>query len=667
MSEAMQESGGQKRPGVTSACTACYQKKIRCDLASGKSSCSNCVLYSVECRPRLRKRRRVIGENRDDINVMQQSQTSPTVSTSFSPGSNQNHCQSSAEQSHTALAECLLGMARDETSMSTGRQNTDLQTHTVNMAREYDDPAEEDVQSTPMSLVHDGRALYFSAIEGRNQESTKAYPEGDGTSPSDIALLEASNAFDFPSRAIKTFLIDSFFKYCYPWVPVVERKWLESSSSEQPPSPLLVQAVLLAGSRVTSMGSVSSKDLYLKAKALFHSNQEKNPIVLIIACLLLQWWNPAGPERISLDSSVFWQRTGVGIATQIGLHRETSTQKNKTFRRRLWWSLAARDFQISAAHGRPKAIQTEESTVPPLTIEDFRQGDPHASCSVNYVSISEIFCRIGECHSRGLITDSMWLHFRNDLYFWIRELPSELRLFHQNPQQGLKEYGLLSRQLHIMYFVVLIILFRKPTMSNGPPPIETHSTSGLIVAASFIAGIFEELLIRDEILNLGPAIYKFFLLTAGVVLLEASKLRVLPDNDVAEDFDIIKRSLRRFADRYPSALATLHILEVLEQSQERQDVSVNTFRSERNVLPLFREFGPGLCRAWPLLEAGTKSHSTWAHTPNLGTGSMQLSSFAGNTAEVTESRNYIDDTMATLWSEMNDPLSWILDSSIFSG
>ncbi|CAH0027217.1 unnamed protein product [Clonostachys rhizophaga] len=224
------------------------------------------------------------------------------------------------------------------------------------MPREYGGPAEEDVQLIPMSLVHIGGALYFSAIEGRNQESKQAYPEGDGASPSDIAILEASSAFDFSSRAIKTFLIDSFFKYCYPW-------------------PLLVQAVLLAGSRVVSMGSVSSQDLYMKAKALFHSNQEKNPIILIIACLLLQWWNSAGPERISLDSSVVWQRTGDGIAT--------STRKNNPFRRWRWWSLAARYFQISAAHGRPKAIQTEESTVPPLTIEDFRQGDPHASFSVN--------------------------------------------------------------------------------------------------------------------------------------------------------------------------------------------------------------------------------------------------------------------------------------------
>lgn len=199
-------------------------------------------------------------------------------------------------------------------------------------------PSVED-QTTPSGSAHDGRVVYFESIEGRNTESTKAYPQTSGMSPADIVSLEASHAFDLPSRAIKTCYMDNFFKYCTPFVPIVARSWLDGSS-QQKSSLLLQQAVLLAGSRVTRPHNMTaSKELYARAKALFFSNYEQNPVMLIITCLLLQWWNPAGPDRICMDNSQFWLRTGIGIAIEMGLHRESPSAKDAPYRRRLWWSL----------------------------------------------------------------------------------------------------------------------------------------------------------------------------------------------------------------------------------------------------------------------------------------------------------------------------------------
>jgi hypothetical protein len=52
---------------------------------------------------------------------------------------------------------------------------------------------------------------------------------------------------------------------------------------------------------------------------------------------------------------------------------------------------------------------------------------------------------------------------QNNLYAWVRELPKELRLFHPQIDLGPNDYSFEGRQLHVIYFVVLILLLRPST------------------------------------------------------------------------------------------------------------------------------------------------------------------------------------------------------------
>lgn len=156
----------------------------------------------------------------------------------------------------------------------------------------------------------------------------------------DTVMLDTSGIFSLPPPSVSKTLIQNYMLYCDPWSPIVERHWLEESDSRRP-SLLLVKAVLLAGSRVSESPLVSalSRELYMSSKTLVVGAYEQNRIVNIIACCLLGWWNQYEQGEFSLDTSCHWLRTAVGIAYDIGLHKEPAPTWEGRFRRRLWWNL----------------------------------------------------------------------------------------------------------------------------------------------------------------------------------------------------------------------------------------------------------------------------------------------------------------------------------------
>jgi len=155
-----------------------------------------------------------------------------------------------------------------------------------------------------------------------------------------IATLQ--DAFKFPPRAMRDSLFENFWRYCYPWDPIIDRSQVMGRDLEKV-SPLLLQSVLLAGSRMASPSQprifASSQDYYTRAKTLFWLDYEKNPMNLLVASSLLHWWNPHGPERVSTNTSSFWCRITASIAQQMGLHSSAKAVPNESLRRRVWWSI----------------------------------------------------------------------------------------------------------------------------------------------------------------------------------------------------------------------------------------------------------------------------------------------------------------------------------------
>ncbi|ODH39352.1 hypothetical protein ACO22_01920 [Paracoccidioides brasiliensis] len=447
-----------------------------------------------------------------------------------------------------------------------------------------------------------GRSEYLSGEVPINEDQAKSYPAvaSESLTEEDIRILELQHAFDLPPRAVREGLIDAFMKRCAPWMPIVERSWLAERQGNQP-SLLLLQAVFLAGSRVSSAPAIaayaSPNEFYRRAKALFWSGYEKNTITVITAVLVLHWYNPEGPEHISINTSGFWNRIGVGLAYQIGLHKEPPAGRDAALRRRLWWTLFARDCLISAGHGRPRAINPDDSDVRLLSHEDFYGSTADGPMFISYVELASLLGDLTQCCCRKYLSRQKRQYIEGALYRWTRELPNHLHLFRRTSSHdgsssklALAPYSFEARQLHILYFIILAILFR------SSPPASTPSAAA-VLASSFVAGIFEDFLARDEIRFLGP-IFTFYLLASGVGLLSCYRY---PHLWVKAEYDlrIIYNSQKELSKRWPSAIGSLNALWAMKEEaskapRHKDSHPLGSLTSEQ--MTCFSGFGTDLCR-----------------------------------------------------------------------
>jgi hypothetical protein len=126
----------------------------------------------------------------------------------------------------------------------------------------------------------------------------------------EIDILHQRGAFLLPPRALCDELIEAYFKWIAPIVPVVNRSRFmrRYQDPENPPSLLLLQSILLAGSRVChnaqlmdASGSTTPAALtfYKRSKALYDANYEDDRVTIVQSLILMGWyWE--GPEGLSI-------------------------------------------------------------------------------------------------------------------------------------------------------------------------------------------------------------------------------------------------------------------------------------------------------------------------------------------------------------------------------
>ena len=221
--------------------------------------------------------------------------------------------------------------------------------------------------------------------------------------------------------------------------------------------------------------------------------------------------------------------------------------------------------------------------------------------------IISILGDITEHYRRGSLSEMTRLNIETALLQWINELPPALHL-HDRPSRALTPYEFKSRQLHVPYFVTLIIFYRSETPGQ-------HLSLASLVAASFVSAIFEEYVAWGDIMFL-PAPFIFYLLVAALIQISSYHYVNLSANADSE-IRTIRDSLKELKKRFPTAYGAERIFENLLQKSSSTTSPVQGF--SMTLSPTQREllapFGPGLCHLWSTVFAeqdeGTEAVSTF--------------------------------------------------------
>ena len=347
----------------------------------------------------------------------------------------------------------------------------------------------------------------------------------------EMDILHTRGAFLLPPRALCDELVDAYFTWVAPVVPVVNRSRFmrRYQDPKHPPSVLLLQAILLAGSRVCknpqlmdSNGSTTpaAMTFYKRAKALFDANYEDDRVTIVQAAILMGWyWE--GPEDVTRNV-FFWSRIACIVAQGSGMHRSVETSQlsraDKRLWKRIWWTLFTRDRSVAVALGRPCGINIDDSDVEMLSEDDFVEDevdkpaeyapDPiHVQFFLNYVKLTEIM---------GLVLSQQYsvankvkkqnalelTHSDMALADWLQNCPREV-------YWERARHHFWSALLHANYYTTLCLLHRAHMPPAGTPAttiqngqvVETAYPSRNIAyqAAAMITSIVESLQMHDQI------------------------------------------------------------------------------------------------------------------------------------------------------------------------
>ncbi|KAI7470036.1 hypothetical protein KC351_g12878 [Hortaea werneckii] len=574
-----------RRQRASRACETCHARKVRCDAASlgvclppppsfllelfidlFKIPCTNCTAFGIECKIPTPKRKKT--SNKKDTDS-ERGDSSHADLTEQSPQARQDGFPARdvvmpRELPQRDFPPDSLGINTqqglpdtDYTETYASQQRVNHGTYAQYMKPKFARAPIKEAgrvaylgESSNLSLLVQDRHGTTDVVHYPLPENVRgARARINELDNVEIDILHQRGAFLLPPRALCDELVDAFFTWIAPVVPVINRsKFMRRyRDAKNPPSLLLLQAILLAGSRVCNNpqlmdanGSTTpaAMTFYKRAKALYDANYEDDRVTIVQALILMGWyWE--GPEDVT-KNVFYWSRVAVIVAQGSGMHRSVEgsqlSKADKRLWKRIWWTLFTRDRSVAVALGRPVSINIEDSDVEMVSEDDFVDDegpdrpseyapDPiHVQFFLNYVKLCEIMGLVlsqqyGVANRMRRNTAIDLTHSDMALADWLQNCPPEVRW---EPQR----HHFWSALLHANYYTTLCLLHRAhmpPAGSSDPRtlngyPEETAYPSRTIAyqAAGMITSIIEGLQSHDQ-LRYTPAFIVYSLFSALIM------------------------------------------------------------------------------------------------------------------------------------------------------
>ncbi|KAF9930487.1 hypothetical protein FBU30_000381, partial [Linnemannia zychae] len=310
-------------------------------------------------------------------------------------------------------------------------------------------------------------------------------------------ISQMEGEMPLPPRDLADHLIDTYFAYVHPNMPIVHkptfmRLYRSSDPFIRPPG-VLLNAMFAIASRFSAHPEIVGQDpeafgdeYFDRAKRLIDFEYElprQSSIQALLLMVIYRFTSAKSGGRV-------WVMLGMAtrMAQDLGMHRNSARWHlpplETEIRKRLWWACFAMDRWASACLGRPVAIDDKDCDVgyPSVIEQDWADPDcdeasaaveseklkAESSCILQYfvesVKLSQILGQIlarvysantrnhgpGQASSTVAELDTM-------LTKWLLGLPAELKYDHSvHPTK-------LDRKvatLHVSYYSVLILLHR---------------------------------------------------------------------------------------------------------------------------------------------------------------------------------------------------------------
>jgi hypothetical protein len=336
----------------------------------------------------------------------------------------------------------------------------------------------------------------------------------------EVEILRVRGALSLPPKEICDELINAFFTWVAPIVPIINKTSFMKKYRDpnNPPSILLMQAILLAGSRVCPISSLVNSNgsetssatlFYQRAKALYDADYEKDRVIMVQSLVLLGWyWEDPG----KVTKNVFyWNGLAISIAEGFGMHRSVKdsnlTAEDKRLWKRIWWTLFTRDRAVAAALGRPVHINTQDSDVEMITEDDFiedggQMKQVHVQFFLNYVRLSQVVDKImvdnySTTSKPNAIVFTKCVQALSD---WLQNCPAEVRW-------DLEGYDFWSAYLHCIYHTANCLLYRAYLPTSISRLRTTPRWRPAFQSAEIITSIAKKLMAKDELKFTPPFMY----------------------------------------------------------------------------------------------------------------------------------------------------------------
>ncbi|KAK7178451.1 fungal specific transcription factor domain-containing protein [Paraphaeosphaeria sporulosa] len=535
-----------RRQRTSRACETCHARKVRCDAASLGVPCTNCTAFSIECRiPTPKRKKTATVKTQDSQSKFGEDDRSP-VPSSATPGEQQRD-KTTVYNSPDGTPSTTVSPAY--AAQQAAHNGTYVQFMKPKFARSPIKNAGRVAylgESSNLSLLVYDRYGTTDTVHYPLPENVRGAEARVNELDMENEILHQRGAFLLPPRALCDGLVDAFFKWVAPVVPVINRSRFmrQYRDTKNPPSLLLLQAILLAGSRVCTNpqlmdanGSTTpaAMTFYKRAKALFDANYEDDRVTIVQSTILMGWyWE--GPEDVT-KNVFYWSRVGIVVAQGSGMHRSVEgsqlSKSDKRLWKRIWWSLFSRDRSVAVALGRPVAINPEDSDVEMITEDDFIEDEPdrpaeyppdpvHVHFFINYAQLCEI---MGLVLSQQYSVASKFRRNALDLTHSDMALADWLQNCPPDVHWDKSRHHFWAALLHSNYYTTLCLLHRahmppagspKATNTNGFDEHAYPSRTIAYQAAAMITSIVENLRAHDEI-RYTPAFIVYSLFSALVM------------------------------------------------------------------------------------------------------------------------------------------------------